>query len=57
MRGGGIIFCGGHFQAHVVAMHLAVVNVLQMFLPEENVGQAVAYPRQQRLRGGVQVDQ
>ena len=40
-----IVLVSGHFQPYVVAMHLAVVDVLQMRLPEENMRQPVRYPR------------
>ena len=50
-----VFFRLGYCQAHVVAVHLAVMHVFQVILPVENVRQAVAYPGQQRLRGGVQV--
>jgi len=45
-----------HLQPDVVAMYLSVVNVFQVILPQENVRQTVEYPRQQRLRCCIQVD-
>ncbi len=54
---GSIVLISRYFQTYVVAVYLSVVDVLQMLLPEENVGQFIGYPRQQGLRSGVQVDQ
>ncbi len=51
-----VFFRLGHRQTYVVAMDLTVVHVFQVVLPVESVRQTIAYPGQQRLRGGVQVN-